>query len=506
MIKAKQIADKDFIIDKIDDRIYGTFVEHIRTIVYGCLYNPKHEKADEQGFRTDIMELLKELKTTFIRYPGGNFVSGYHWKDGVGPKEERPRRYDLAWFQEESNQMGIDEFYDYSKKLGVDFMLAANMGTGTAEEAAEEVEYCNYNGNTTMANWRRENGHQEPYNIKMWCVGNEMDGPWQIQHMTAEEYGRKAMEASRMMKWMDPSIELVICGSSSPEPGAPEYPDWNRIVLEHTYDKADYISLHRYFCYDPKLPTQFNCQDTLEDIAHFPTDLSDFIDTVMGASRFVQGKLRTNKKVTVCFDEWGVVSSKNVHPIQDDTWTEKYEEERTNTVLDAMIYGSVLITFLNKCDVVKLACQSIVIGSMIKADPDGECLRQTTFYPFKDVATYGHGVTLRSVVDSPAVTTKAYGEEPALRSATVYNEETGEVTVFTVNLSLYDEIAYEADIRGFSGLTCIEHIQLYDEQPLAGNTFANPTRVQPKNIAVTPEQRTFALPRLSWNVLRFKVK
>ncbi len=250
-IKQKIIVNPAFTVGKVDERLYGTFLEHIHTIVYGCLYNPSHPQADANGFRKDVLDLLRDLGTTFIRYPGGNFVSGYHWKDGIGPRDKRIRKYDLAWEQEESNQVGIDEFCTLCRQLNIEPMLVLNLGTGTSEEALEELEYCNYDGNTKWAVERRKNGYQNPHNVKLWGLGNEMDGIHQIEHKTPVEYARKAVETARMMKKMDKSIKLVLCGSCSPEIDLKTYPEWDRIVLEEAYEDIDYISLHRYYTYNP---------------------------------------------------------------------------------------------------------------------------------------------------------------------------------------------------------------------------------------------------------------
>ena len=306
-----------------------------------------------------------------------------------------------------------------------------------------------------------------------------------------------------MMRMVDPDIELIMCGSSSPERGMDTYPEWDRVVLDNTYEDADYISLHRYFSYDSKNETTFNCPDEIEDIAHFPSDMSDYIDTVMGAARFLKGKKRSSKDVKVCFDEWGVVHCGNVSP-KNQVWDEVSVGENMRSVLDAVIFGSILITFLNKSDVVKIACQSIAIGSLINVDPKGDAIRQATFYPFRDAATYGRGVALNAVVDSPKVLTRGYGEEPAIRTATVFDESKGEITVFAVNLSLNDSIDIEFSLRSFGETEVIDYIQLHDEQPLAGNTFDNPYRILPKHPEFRKNQKIFNLPRISWNVIRFR--
>lgn len=506
MKTAKLIADRNFVTGKIDDHLYGTFLEHIHTIIYGCLYQPEHPTADENGFRKDVTSLLKELGTTFIRYPGGNFVSGYHWKDGIGPKEERPRKYDLAWAQEESNQVGIDEFCRLCEELGIEPMLVTNLGTGTSEEAVEELEYCNYDGNTKYACERRKNGHEKPYNVKLWGLGNEMDGIHQIEHKTAWEYARKAVETARMMKKLDKSISLVLCGSCSPEPDLLTYPDWDREVLEEAYEDAEYISLHRYYLYDYHPDMYAHNTDTIEDIAHLPQDIGDYIDTIAAAIRFVKGKKRSSRDVAVSFDEWGILTGTNPDQEKYPQWTEICESPHSSNALDAVLHGAMLITMLNHCDVVKMACQSIVIGAMIQADPEGGCFRQTTFYPFRDVAQLGHGITLQKVLESPLEETGKYGEQPSIDSAVVYDEEKKEIIVFAVNFNKTEIISLEVALQGFEKMECIEHRQIYEKEAFAGNTFENPLRVVPHQVETEKTRTSFALPPISWNVLRFRVK
>lgn len=216
MKKAQVIIDKEYIVGGIDKRIYGSFIEHLGRAVYEGIYQPESPFADEQGFRKDTLALVKECGVPIVRYPGGNFVSGYKWEDGVGPKEKRPSQVDLAWEVVETNQFGLNEFADWAKKAGTDVMMAVNLGTRGIQESKELLEYCNFKGGTQMSELRKSHGYEAPHNIKTWCLGNEMDGPWQIGHKTAEEYARLANETGKAMKILDPSIELVACGSSTP--------------------------------------------------------------------------------------------------------------------------------------------------------------------------------------------------------------------------------------------------------------------------------------------------
>ncbi len=508
MKKAKLVVNKDFIISQVDKRIFSTFIESIGDIVYGDIYNPDHPEADEQGFRKDVLQLMRELNSSAIRYPGGNFVSGYHWMDGIGPREKRPARFEKAWKMIETNHMGIDEYTDWVKKAGSEPIMAVNLGTGTPEEASYEIEYTNMEGGTYYSDLRKEYGHEKPHGIKMWCLGNEMDGSWQMGEKTADEYGRIAYEAAKQMRIVDPDIELIACGSCANDKTHPSYPDWDRIVLEHCYENVDYLSLHRYYSYDPESVkgTMFPAQFTPEDLPCISSDMSDFIDTICAAADFVKGRKYSNKTINICFDEWGVISSRTAKAEGLD-WCERAEDEGSRTfrmnMIDAVLFGSILITFINKSDRVKIACQSIVISSMIAAAPNGGSYKQTTFYPFQHAATYAKGVALRPVLESPLQKTNGYGEQPFIQTACVYDEKAGIATVFAVNLSLRESVELDCELQ-FNSVKLASHIQMYDTQPMAVNTFDNPERVIPKEVKVSTNN--VILPPLSWNVLRYEVK
>jgi len=450
---------------------------------------------------------MKDLKSTAIRYPGGNFVSNYHWMDGIGPKEKRPARYDKAWKRVETNEMGINEYTDWVKKVGAEPMLAVNLGTGTPEEAAYEIEYTNVGGGTYFSELRKEHGYEKPHNIKLWCLGNEMDGTWQMGEKTAYEYGRVAYEAAKQMRSIDPDIELVACGSCANDKSHPTFPEWDRVVLEQCYDQVDYLSLHRYYSYDPERVkgTVFPAQFTPEDLPCISQDLTSVIDTVCAAADYVKGLKYSNKTINICFDEWGVLTSQTAKA-EGCNWTERLDPNLVKrafymNMIDAALFGSILITFINKCDRVKIACQSIVISSVVGVDADG-AFRQTTFYPFCQAATYANGLALRPALESPTKMTDGYGEQPFIQAAGVYDEKEGIVTVFAVNLDVRESVEFECQLQ-FEEAELIEHIQLYDEQALAVNTAKNPNRIVPKKVEISDK---IVLPPISWNVLRFKVK
>ncbi|MBR1911841.1 MAG: alpha-N-arabinofuranosidase, partial [Treponema sp.] len=306
-MNTKVTVVKDFTKGKVDDNLFSSFIEHLGRAVYTGIYEPGHPEADEQGFRKDVIKLVKDLNVSLVRYPGGNFLSGYNWKDGIGPRNKRPVRLDRAWHTIETNQVGIDDFYDWTKKAGTQILGAVNMGTGTPQDAGDIVEYCNFPDGTYWSDLRAQNGHKEPYNIKYWCIGNEMDGPWQICHLDANDYGKKALEAAKIMKWTDDSIKVVVCGSATSS--MPTYPEWDRIVLEHTYDMADYISIHRYF------ENYGNDDDFLASFY----DMDQFITTCTATCDYVKALKRSNKTMYLSFDEWNVwyQQKQTPHPWQE---------------------------------------------------------------------------------------------------------------------------------------------------------------------------------------------
>lgn len=505
MKQAKITLDKNSRIAPVDKRIYGSFIEHLGRAVYNGIYQPGHPAADEQGFRTDVLELVRELGVPVVRYPGGNFVSGFKWEDSVGPKEFRPSRLELAWFVVESNQVGLNEFCDWAKKADAEVMMAVNLGTRGAMEAKELIEYCNHPGGTALSDLRARHGYKEPHGIKTWCLGNEMDGPWQICCMDADAYAKKAMEAAKLMRWTDPSIETVFCGSCATEPEHKTFGFWDRMVFERAYEEIDYISLHRYYNYTPAANMFYPLLDTFRDIPHFFTDLQDFLDMAKGAADYVKVATHSNKTINISFDEWGVITSDR------ENGENKRRGYSAFTQVDTMIYGGLLCTFLNNADRVKIANQSLLVnqGGMISTKKDGGVIRQGTFYPFMHVAKYGKGIAIRTVVDGPSVVTEHYGEEPAIVNSVVYNPETEDVTVFAINCSMEDEIEVSFDLRSFGELNPVERIEVYSEDPLVRNTFETPDAIAPVALPLDAPENGVAkvvLKKHSWNVLRFKVK
>lgn len=500
MKTAKITVEKDFTLAKTDDRLFSSFIEHLGRAIYSGIYEPDHPLADEQGFRKDVISMVQDLRVAQIRYPGGNFLSGYNWKDGIGPRENRPRRMDVAWRTIEPNIIGIDEFADWSKKAGTAIMGAVNMGTGTPKEAGELLEYCNFRGGTYWSDLRKANGHASPHNIKTWCIGNEMDGPWQICHMEAPEYGKKVLETAKIMKWIDESIELIVGGSSSTS--IPTYPEWDRVVLEHTYDHVDYISLHRYY----------ENQGSEKDFLSSFVDMNRFIKAVAATTEYVKALKRSKKTIYLSFDEWNVWYQKKMllcdwevgPPILEDKYS----------LLDALVIGGLGITLLNNADRVKIAClaQLVNVIAPIFTQKGGPAIRQAIYWPFRDISLYGRGTVLNPVSFIPSQETR-YGDGPVIANAFVHNDEEGMLTFFAMNTDLKEEVTVNLDLRSFGATVMSKRIELSSPDPAAPdlyafNSFENPHAVTPRNKPVSEGESgrfTVVLAPVSWNVIRFKI-
>ncbi len=503
MQKAKLILDRDYVIGPIDPRLYGSFVEHLGRCVYGGLYEPDHPAADENGFRTDVLDLVKDLGVTTVRYPGGNFVSGFRWEDSIGPVEKRPVRLDEAWSTTEPNTFGLHEYMAWCRKAGVSPLYSVNLGTRGPAEARDLVEYANFPGGSYWSDLRRQNGAEEPFGIKLWCLGNEMDGDWQIGHKDAREYGRVAHEAGKLMKWMDPGIELVVCGSSASD--MPTFVDWETTVLEECYDTVDYISLHRYY----GNPTG----DTASFLAR-TMDMDAFIQTVVSVCDAVKGKKHSQKNIDLSFDEWNVwyhSGQQDEEVLKKNKWGRALPLlEDVYTFEDALLVGSMLMTLIRHADRVKIAClaQLVNVIAPIMTENGGRAWAQTIYYPFLHAARFGRGTSLRPLVQSPSYDCADYQNVPYLDVAAVLNEDGG-VTVFCMNRSERDAFSLELDLRAFGELSLIKHILLHHEDVRAVNTAEDPHRVQPQQGPggnLEQGKGCVTIPALSWNVLRFAKK
>lgn len=491
--------DRDFKVGKVDRRLFGSFIEHLGRAVYTGIYEPSHPTADDEGFRTDVMNLIRELSVPIIRYPGGNMVSSYVWEDGVGPRDQRPKRIDLAWRSLEPNQVGTDEFSAWCRKVGAEPMMAVNLGTRGLTDACNLLEYCNLPGGTHYSDLRVQNGYKEPHNIKVWCLGNEMDGPWQIGHKTAQEYGRLAYETAKAMRLVDPDIQLVSCGSSHSKMDT--FPAWEAQTLSHTYDEVDFISLHMYF---------ENYEDDYYNFLAITREMDRFIETVRATCDYIKAKKRSQKTMLLSFDEWNVwfhnrLQDKQKMAGQPWTFAPSLLED-VYTMEDALVVGCAIITLLRHADRVRMAClaQLVNVIAPIMTEPGGGAWRQTIFYPFLHASRYARGVVLQTQVDSPKYDCRDFTDVPYLESVAVLDEERGGVTILAVNRNREETLELECALRGLGALDVSEHLVLENADLKAVNqATSRPVAPHSGGVSLVEGETLRAkLAPASWNVIR----
>ena len=492
MSVAQLTIDPAYAVAPVDRRLFGSFVEHMGRCVYTGIFEPGHPRADEDGLRTDVLDLVRELGVTVIRYPGGNFVSNYRWEDGVGPVGDRPRRLDLAWRSIESNRFGLNEFMRWAAQARVEPMMAVNLGTRGIQAAAELVEYCNVADGTALSELRRKHGVTQPHDVKLWCLGNEMDGPWQIGSLTAREYGRLAARAGQAMRRVDPGIELVACGSSNST--MPTFAAWEATVLEEAYDQVDYLSLHNY--YDPAKYDEATFRASA-------VDLDDFIDDVVSTADHVRAKLRRTKRINLALDEWNVwFQSRFTEPEDRGIEDTPALIEDDYDVTDAMVVGSLLISMLRHADRLTIGCQAQLVNIIapIRTQAGGPAWRQTIFHPFAHTARLARGTVLRVALTAPTMPTGRFGDVPAVDAVATHDEETGALTVFVVNRGL-EEVTLRMDLRSFPRLRPGSHLRLAENDRALINTMDAPERVVPQH---DTGGTTVTLPPVSWHALSFE--
>jgi alpha-L-arabinofuranosidase len=495
--KATITLHKDFAVGQIDPRLYGSFIEHLGRAVYEGIYEPGHASADEEGFRRDVLDLVRDLNVPIVRYPGGNFVSGYNWEDGVGPKDQRPRRLDLAWKTVETNEIGVNEFVHWCKKANTEPMMAVNLGTRGPDEARAFLEYCNHPAGSYWSDLRRQHGEANPHNIKLWCLGNEMDGPWQIGHKTADEYGRIAEETAKVMKWTDPSIELVACGSSSSR--MPTFGSWEATILDHTYDHVDYISLHTYYG---------NASNNTPNFLARSLDMDQFIDSVAATCDYIKAKKRSNKTLFLSFDEWNVW----FHSHDADSKREPWQIappllEDIYTFEDALVVGCMLISLLKHADRVKVAClaQLVNVIAPIMTERGGSAWRQTIYYPFMHASCFGRGTALHVNAKSSVYDDSEFGAVPYLEATATLDPTDDAVTIFAVNRSLDSALPLETSGMDLRNYRLIQHTVLTHDNLKARNTAEDPNQVTPGTVndtTIDDGKLQAVLPKQSWNVIR----
>lgn len=495
-MKAKLTLAKEFKIGNIDERIYGSFIEHLGRAVYGGIYEPGHACADENGFRSDVIELVKELNVPIVRYPGGNFVSGYNWEDGVGPVENRPKRLDLAWGTTEPNTFGTNEFMKWCEKANTQCMMAVNLGTRGADEARNLVEYMNHKGGSEWSDLRRSHGYEKPWGVKLWCLGNEMDGKWQMGAKNAVDYGKLANEASKLMKWTDDSIETVLCGSSSWN--SPTFAEWEAQSLDIAYDSVDFVSLHQYY--------GNHDGDTANYLA-LTVQLEDFIHSVISVCDYIKAKKRSKKTINLSFDEWNVWYHSNNAPYEKWSVAPARLEDIYNFE-DALLVGAMLITLLRHADRIKIAClaQLVNVIAPIFTQTGGGVFKQTIFYPFEHLSNFGRGASLNPIIECPKYDSREFCDVPYLESIASFDEEKEEMAIFIVNKSQDDSAELSVKLLDFDEYTPFEYISMDGYDKNEENSFSN-ERVKP-HLNEIPKidcgELTVQLKPFSWNVIRLK--
>ncbi|KQR17060.1 alpha-N-arabinofuranosidase [Cellulomonas sp. Leaf334] len=502
MIPVRLTLDPAFRVGPVRRRTFGSFVEHLGRCVYTGIHDPEHPTADADGFRKDVLELTRELGVSTVRYPGGNFVSGYRWEDGVGPRDQRPARLDLAWHSTDPNTVGVEEFMRWARLAEVEPMMAVNLGTRGVQEAVDLLEYCNVRGGTRLSDQRRANGAEDPYDIRMWCLGNEMDGPWQIGHKTAYEYGRLAAETGRAMRMVDPDLELVACGSSGV--AIPTFGEWERIVLTEAYEQVDLISAHAYYWEE---------DGDLGSFLASAVDMDHFVESVSATADAVRAHKKLDKRIHISFDEWNVWYQHRAEskPPTGHDWpvAPVLLEDRYN-VADAVVVGNLLISLLRHTDRVHSAslAQLVNVIAPIMTEPGGRSWKQTIFHPFAQASRYAKGDVLQVAVEAPTYETAKYGDAALVDAVATRDAETGDVALFAVNRSLTETVTLEVDARSLPGLRVVEATTLANPDHTWSATADDDTSVVPRPNAtatVRDGRVSVQVPPVSWNVVRLGV-
>jgi alpha-N-arabinofuranosidase len=498
MGRTQVVLDSSSSVGAIDRRLFGSFVEHLGRCVYTGIFEPDHPLADANGFRLDVLDLVRELGVTTIRYPGGNFVSSYRWEDGVGPVGERPARLDPAWHSLEPNTFGTDEFVRWCRAAGVEPMMAVNLGTRGAQEAAHLLEYCNHPGGTALSDRRRANGADDPHGIRLWCLGNEMDGPWQIGYRSAEQYGWLARTTAHAMRCIDPTVEIVACGSSGRS--MPTFGAWERTVLGFAFDHVDYISAHAYY------------EEHDGDLASFlasGADMDAFIDGVTEAADEVAAERGSDKRIDISFDEWNVwyLSKASSEGRTDWPMAPRLLED-VYSVADAVVVGDLLVTLLRHADRVRIACLAQLVNAIgpIMTEPGGRAWRQATFHPFALTAREARGASLRVDASGPTHQTNRHGEVPTVNVAAAC--EPGRLAVFAVNRDVDGVQDLTLDLSRVGRTLAANAVAIFDEDLRAVNTADEPDRIGPRvleEIRVEPGSIDLALPPASWTMVTVEV-
>ena len=488
-------------IAPLDRNLFGSFLEHLGRAIYEGIYDPGSKLADANGFRKDVMDEIRKLGVPIIRYPGGNFVSGYNWLDGVGPKQERPRVLDKAWNAINTNQFGTNEYMAWCKAVGTLPLMGLNLGTGTAEEAGALVEYCNVDSGTKWSDLRRKHGYAQPYNVKHWCLGNEMDGRWQIGQLTAVEYGRKAMDAARQMRYVDRSLSLIACGSSGP--GMSTYLEWDRQVLEVCYDYVDGLSLHRYFENTPAETGGDSRKFVAMNLA-----MDRQIAEGIAVCDLVRGRLRSSKKLWLSFDEWNVwYRARSGDAVNGRRQEAPHLLEEIYNLEDALLVGGLVITLLRNADRVKIGClaQLVNVIAPIMTNATG-LFRQTIYHPYNWALQYARGRVLNLMIESPTYDVPGMDGVGYIDAAATVNPEDGRTALFILNRDLSRarqvEVVWEDAPRA---RVAVSQVLTGNDLKAVNGFDAERVKPQPFDKPTTTNGRTrFEVPARSYTVIQWE--
>ena len=461
-------------IASLDRHLFGSFLEQLGRAIYGGIYDPGSPLSDASGFRTDVLQEVRSLGVPIIRYPGGNFVSGYNWLDGVGPVENRPQQLDKAWNSLNSNRFGTNEFMAWCRAAGAEPLMGLNLGTGTPEQAAALLEYCNVEKGTQWSELRRKHGVADPHNVRHWCLGNEMDGPWQIGHMEASEYGLKAADAARQMRAIDPSVRLIACGSSGPQMAT--YLDWDRQVLEQCYEYVDGLSLHRYM--------GNTAQETGGDSTRYLAlnlSMEQQIAETLAVCDYVRAHKRSPKKLWLSFDEWNVwYRARSGAAVDGARQKAPHLLEEVYDLEDALLVGGMINTLIRNADRVRIAClaQLVNVIAPIMTNASG-LLRQTIYYPYSWALQLAQGDVLNLVVDSPTYDAAQLGAVPYIDCVGLRSERSGTTTLLALNRDLVNSREIAIHWQGAVPQRLAVSWVLTGSDLKAVNSFESPKRVQP---------------------------
>jgi alpha-N-arabinofuranosidase len=472
-------------IGEIDQLIYGNFIEHLGRCIYGGIYEPGSPLADTKGFRKDVMKATEQLNTTIVRWPGGNFVSGYHWEDGIGPVEKRPTRIDLAWGNFESNKFGTDEYIDWCRAVNTQPYICVNLGTGTLDEARNWVEYCNVEKGTFYSDLRVGNGYPQPHKVIYWGLGNEIDGPWQMGHKNAEDYGKFALEAAKLMKWIDKDIKLVAAGSSD---FRGDWIGWNRTVLDYCRHHIDYIALHHY----ARRPANNNSYyDFMAETAF----AEKTVKITEGLLR--EALMRTSRPVYIAFDEWNVWYRASGHEGNEEIYN----------LEDALVVASYLNVFIRNAHVVKMANMAQLVNVIAPVFTTKEGMwYQTIFYPLELIATNCSGVALDIFVECEKFNSRQ-GELPYLDVSTSYDKDKGEMVINVVNRHKDNAIKTEffCQTGTFDGQATISEVNGKDITVKNSINEQNVKTVT-RTTNIKGDKFTYDFPKHSYTMIRVPVK